>query len=131
MDIEETSLLEEQVSCESEVVSDTGHGTDSVGARTQVSNFSQILVGVLLLCQGVFTSITVTNNFGEVSTVWSGNLELESLTLSGTLDQSTLDLKTSSYISLGDLIITFDFFGNDDLNILIRKWKSLPKDPSN
>lgn len=128
VDVQETSLLEEQVGREGQVVADTSDCTDGVGAGSQVRYLSQVLVSVLLLGQRILAWVTGANNLCEVPTVWSGYLKLEGLTFSRTLDKSTLDLETSPYISLSDLIIAFNFLSNYDL-YLNKKMAALPEDP--
>jgi len=91
-------------------------------------NFSQILVGVPLFGQGVLASIAMTDNLGIVATIGSRDLKLESLTLGGTLNQSTLDLKTCANISLGNFIVALNFLCNDNL-FIIKKMSSLPASP--
>jgi hypothetical protein len=80
-----------------------------------MSDFSQILIGVLLLGQGVLAGVTSTDHLREVAFVRSRYLKFKGLTLSGALNKSTLDLETSAYIGLNDLVIAFDLLGNDDL----------------
>jgi hypothetical protein len=71
VDVQETSLLEEQVCSEGEVVADTSHCTDGVGAGSQMSNLSQVLVSVLLLGKRVLAWVARANNLSEVATVRS------------------------------------------------------------
>lgn len=128
VDVQETSLLEEQVGREGQVVADTSHRTDGVGTGSQVRNLSQVLVSVLLLSQRILAWVAGANNLSEVPAIWSRYLKFEGLTLSRTLDKSTLDLETSPYISLGDLIIAFNVLSNYDL-YLNKKMAALPVDP--
>jgi len=71
VDVEETSLLEEKMSGESEVVTNTTHSTNGVGTRTQMSNFSQVLIGMLLLGQRILARVTRSDDLSEVAFVWS------------------------------------------------------------
>ena len=59
------------MSGESEVVTNTTHSTNGVGTRTQMSNFSQILVGVLLLGKRVLAWVAGSNNLCEMAAVGS------------------------------------------------------------
>lgn len=116
-----------------EVVTDAGHSTDGVCSGSQVSDLSQIFVSMLLFSQRILAWVARADHFGKVTTIRSGNLELELLALSGTFDQGTLDLETSADIGLSDLVITLNIFSNYDLHkhTLIRKWRRsiLPADP--
>ena len=67
----------------------------------------------------------MTDNLSIMATIGSRDLKLESLTLCGTLNQSTLDLKTSTNISLDNLIIAFDFLCDNNL-FINKKMSSLP-----
>jgi len=98
-----------------QVVSHSCHGSYQVGAGTQMGYFSQILVGVSLFSEGIFTRIACSDYLAIVTTVRSRHLKLKELSLSRTLNKSTLDLETSADISLGNFLKAFDIFSNDNL----------------
>ena len=115
VNVEETSLLEEKMSGKCEVVSNTTHSANSVSTRTQMSDFSQILIGVSLLGKRILARVTCSNYLSEMTLIWSWYLKFESLTLCRALNKSTLDLKTSAYVGLSNLVVTFNVLCNDNL----------------
>ena len=86
-----------------------------------MGDFSQVLVCVLLLGEWVLAWVAVSDDFGEMAAIGSGDLQLEKLTFSGTLDQSTLDLEGSAYVGFLDLFITFNVLGYHYLYTLIAR----------
>ena len=111
----ESTGLEELVSSICEVVSHSGHSTNQVSTGTQVSDFSQVLLGVMFLGQRVCLGITLSKNLCEMSTIYLANLELEELALGGTLNQSALDLEGCTDVSLNEFFVAFNFFGDNSL----------------
>lgn len=103
VDVLESALLEELMGRVGEVVADAAHGADQVCARSQVRDFSQVLVGVLLLRQGVLASVAVANDLRLVASVGLGDLHFEQLALGGALDESALELKRGAHVGLGQL----------------------------
>ncbi len=71
VNVEETSLLEEKMSGKCEVVANTTHSANSVSTRTQMSDFSQILIGVSLLGKRILARVTCSNYLSEMTLIWS------------------------------------------------------------
>ena len=119
MNVKETSLLEELMSCIGQVVSDSCHSSNKVCAGSQVSDLAQEFIGMTLLAtQWVFACVTMTKDLGKVATIWLANCEFKELSLGGALDEGSLDLQTGAYVSLCNFIVTFDIFCDNNLKTL-------------
>ena len=116
MDIEESSLLEELVSGESQVVSHSGHCSDQVGPGSQVGDLSQelhkvshfnYLLSVLLLGQWILSRVTLANNpAGVIFRLEQSQFKL--LPLSLTLNDLSHNGETCAHIGLNDFLKAFN-----------------------
>jgi hypothetical protein len=103
VDVQEAAFLEELMSGISQVVSDTSHGRNQLGAGTQVSVLTEILVGVAFGWKWVSGAIAMANHLTRVP-FWVANLQLKQLTLSRALDELALELVAGTNFACSDVI---------------------------
>ena len=113
MDIQEASALEEQVSRQGQVVSNSRNSPNEIGSWSQMGNVSQSLRLDMLSCQGVIFVVTITMHFDKM--VLRANVHFDQLALCGTLDEFAFDLKGGTYSTFQNLFEVGDFFLNDNL----------------
>lgn len=83
-----------------------------------MSNLSQVLDRVSGLMEGILSGIAAAED-GCLVLFNLAELQLEQLSFGWTLDESTLELETSAYVGLFDLIETFHSLENNDLKSLL------------
>lgn len=95
------------MSCVSKVVSYSSHCTKQVCSWSQVCIFSQEFDSMSLFAsKWVFSWVTVAKNFSSMF-FRLAKLKLKELPLGWRFDKCSLEFKTSSYISLHDVIKSF------------------------
>ena len=112
MDIQEASALEEQVSRQGQVVSNSRNSPNEIGSWSQMGNVSQSLRLDMLSCQGVIFVVTITMHFDKM--VLRANVHFDQLALCGTLDEFAFDLKGGTYSTFQNLFEVGDFLLNDN-----------------
>jgi len=111
----ETTLLKERVRGIGQVVADAGHGSLSANARTQVSVGAEELFTVGLLRKRVHGGVALAENVHLVD-IRLADLELESLTFGGRLNQLASDLERGTHFAGADVLKVGHITRYDNLN---------------